>query len=291
MVQYGILLTATNSLPQDSTLTSIMDNTLNTALNTEFGFIALLSFIAALVSAIFAVGSFLVNLKTMKAQVSTDNSTKGGKNIRSTQNLMLDMIRHFYWNYVISYGIAERMRQKNYKVYPSELHLQKMRVHLNSIDLHIFLEKSENYRTLSNLYLLLRNYNYELEVINHHFKDKDLGNDIKEVDLKTLLFKCDFLTRKIVETLTLIWPDSNRNFFEEAKSIIANTQGTRWSEKESAMAPMDSFTHYKGDDNTYYVSELFKDSSDSFIDNFNRDVAIELGKNNVEGYKISMIDL
>lgn len=291
MVQYGILLTATNNMPQDSTLTNIMDNTWNTALNTEFGIIALLSFIAALVSAFFAAGSFFIGLRTMKAQVSTDNSTKGGKNVRSTQNLMLDMIRHFYWNYVISYGIAERMRQNNYKVYPSELHLQKMRVHLDSIDLHIFLEKSEDYRTLSNLYLLLRNYNFELEVINSHFKDKDLGDDIKEIDLKTLLFKCDFLTRKIVEALLLIWPDSNRNFFKEAKSIVANTQGTRWSEKESTMAPMDSFTHYKGDDNTYYVTELFKDSSTSFIDKFNRDVAIELGKNNVEGYKITMIDL
>lgn len=126
MVLDYILLTTTDALPQDSTLTNIMENTLKTALNTQFGTIALLSFIAALVSAFFAVGSFIIGWRTMRAQVSTDNSTKGGKNVPSTQNLMLDMVRHLYRNLVVSYAIRERIRQKKYMAYPSEMHLKKM---------------------------------------------------------------------------------------------------------------------------------------------------------------------
>lgn len=278
-------------VPQDTTLAHIMDNTMNTALNTKFGTIALISFVAAVISALSAFCSFFVGWKTMKAQLSTDDNTKGKKNIRSTQNLMVDMIRHFYWNYVISYAIAERMRKAHYKVYPSEEHLKKMAVHLDSIDLHIYLENSENYSTLSNLYLLLRNYNYELEVIGAHFRDSAIDDETKERDLKTLIFKCDFLTRKVVEALSLIWPDTGRSFFDEAREMILNTQGTRWSKRENKEIAEYSFTPYMGNDDTYYITELFRDSSDDFVTNFNRDVAVELGKNNVGGNKIHMIDL
>ncbi len=292
MVQYGILLTATKNMPQDSTLTNIMDNTWNTALNTEFGIIALLSFIAALVSAFFAAGSFMIGWRTMKAQISTENSTKGGKNVPSTQSLMIDMVRHLYRNYVVTYAIRERMKEKKFMVYPSEIHLKKMRLNLDNIDLHIYLKKPEDYLTLSNLYLFIRNYHYELEVFTEHLKDKMLDISTKEKDLYSLLFKCEFLTENIIKTLVTIWPDSKRNFILEAKKAISDSQEYRQDETWlRTMAPMDSFTHYKGDNYSYYLRKLFVDSADTFIDRFNRDVAIELGKDSVGSYKITMIDV
>ena len=291
MVQFGIFLTATNSLPQDSTLTNIMDNTLNTALNTEFGFIALLSFISALVSAIFAVGSFIVGRKTMKAQISTENSTKGGKNVPSTQSLMIDMVRHLYRNYVVTYAIRARMQEKKYKVYPSEIHLKKMRINLDNIDLHIYLNKPEDYLTLSKLYHIIRNYHYELEVFTEHLKDKMLDIQTKKTDLYTLLFKCEFISQQIIRTLVSIWPDSNRDFVLEAKMAISESQDVQLSRSPETMAPLDSFATFKGDESIYFVKELFNDSTDSFINKFNRDVAIELGKDYVGVDKITMIDL
>ena len=270
-------------------LRSIMKSSSITADNTSFGVIALLSFIAALISALFALGSFVVGVMTMRSQQAAEKNTRGFKNIRSTQSLMLDMVRHFYWNNVISYAIAERMKQNDYKVYPSEDHLQKMKVHIGSIDLHIYLDSEEHYQILSNLYLLLRNYNTELDVINKHFKDISIDNATKERDLKHLIFKCDFLTRKIVEALMLIWGEKH-SFLNDAIEIIEKTQGTRWSENESKDLD-EGFYHYTGNDDSYYLTGLFPDRQEMFIDRFNRDVAIELGKTNKGADKIHMIPL
>ena len=286
-----LLLAVPDVLSQESTLKQIMDNTLVTALNTKFGVIALISFIAALISAVFAVCSFVIGWKTMKAQISTEKSTKGGKNVPSTQNLMLDMVRHLYRNFVVTYAIRERMREKKFKVYPSEIHLKKMRINLDNIDLHIFLDKPEDYMNLSKLYLLIRNYHYELEVINEHLKDKMLDIKTKEMDLNTLLFKCDFITRQIINTLVSIWPDSNRDFVLEAKKFIADAQNTLNSGGNSHKTTKKDHFKYRDYLGTYYLSVLFSDEASSFVEKLNNDIAFELDKNPIGCNRIQMIDL
>ena len=282
-----LLLAVPDVLSQESTLKQIMDNTLVTALNTKFGVIALISFIAALISAVFAVCSFVIGWRTMKAQISTENSTKGGKNVPSTQNLMLDMVRHLYRNLVVSYAIRERIRQKKYMAYPSEMHLKKMEVNLNNIDLHIFLERTEDYIALSRLHDLLRNYHSELEVIKDHLKDKTLKPEIKEVYLNVLLFKCEFLTKMIIETLTKIWPNSNRNFYNEAKTIIATTQTEQRSENDTDA----SIENIELNPSSYYLTKLFVDDPKFFIKHLNINVFVELGKDHLGCDRITMIDL
>ena len=285
-----LLFAATDAIVQDSTLTNIMENTLNTALNTQFGIIAKISFIAALVSAFFAVGSFIIGWRTMKAQESTENSTKGGKNVPSTQNLMLDMVRHLYRNLVVTYAIIERMRQKKFKVYPSELHLKKMEVNLNNIDLHIFLDNPEDYIALSRLYDILRNYHYELEVTNTHLKDSELDIDSKQRDLSNLIFKCDYLTRQIIETLTKIWPNSNRNFLVEAKNTILYYQNLQMSEGHNE-EQLTNFRLEALEPGLYYLSVLFADDEGPFLEGFYNDVRVELGKDQIGRDRIHMIDL
>lgn len=165
-----------------------------------------------------------------------------------------------------------------------------MRINLDNIDLHIFLDKPEDYMNLSKLYLLIRNYHYELEVINEHLKDKMLDVKTKEMDLNTLLFKCDFITRQIINTLVSIWPNSNRDFVLEAKKFIADAQDTLRSGGDSHNTTKNVHFKYQDYLGTYYLSELFSNEVNSFVEKLNNDIAFELDKNPIGCDRIQMID-
>ena len=91
----------------------------------------------------------------------------------------------------------------------------------------------------------------------------------------------------IIETLTKIWPNSNRNFYNEAKTIIATTQTEQRSENDTDA----SIENIELNPSSYYLTKLFVDDPKFFIKHLNINVFVELGKDHLGCDRITMIDL
>lgn len=163
----------------------------------DFNIIAIISIVISLVSFIFSVATY-------KEQKGTKNNTK--KISQDTQrNLMNDLVRHLYRNYVITYALRTKLDEINFNGYPSEEHLCKLKIPMENIHLEAFFGCEKNYELMHDLYLKLRNYNEEVSVTLNHLKDKQVDINTKVRDLDTLEFKVSFLTERIVETEYEIW--------------------------------------------------------------------------------------
>ena len=87
------------------------------------------------------------------------------------------------------------------KHYPSEEHLIKLKMPVENIHLEAFYDDGKFYSIINRLYLLLRNYNTEIDIALLHFPQSGLNTAVKKRDLDTLLFKPGFLTENIMEVL------------------------------------------------------------------------------------------
>ena len=187
-----------NPLLSSESLKHIQQYTLDTANNTTFvfwwdGFNILIA-VTALVFSVF----------TFWSQNKTSSNTQ--KLSRHTQrNLLLDLVRHLYRNLVITYTVKTKLEDIQYKGYPSEEHLIKLKVPMENIHLEAFYGNDRMYEVMHNLYLNLRNYNEEIDVACMHFKDTNLSEEVKKRDLDTLLFKPSYLTERILMTMYELW--------------------------------------------------------------------------------------
>ncbi|MCR5820002.1 MAG: hypothetical protein K6F94_03510 [Bacteroidaceae bacterium] len=258
-----------------SALDSIMTNTYETAQNTTNDVLDYLSIT-------IAIGTALFTLFTWFSQKKTESNTSL-LSMNEQKNLLIDMVRHLYRNFVVSYTIAEKMRMAKYRVYPSEEHLQKLKINMEDIHLNLFYKTDTEYRTMNKLAVMLRNYNLEIDVICKHFGDPNIDENTKQRDISTLLLKCGLLTKMIVAALRYIWEiDAER----EAREQIEQAQATY----NAAQAPeVEGFQPY-ANSRSYYTETLFAGSlTQSFLEKFNADVVAELGTNQEGGNKIHMI--
>ena len=277
----------------DSTLHNISSMMSTTASNTTIGWrdntdliIAVLAFIVAVVSAVIAWRAYLYTKKTFDSQQKTEENTS-----RLTENqqynLLLDMIRHLYRNFVVSYGLKEKMRIQGYTYYPSEEHLQKLKVNLNDIHLELFYRKEELHKKMNELYLMLRNYNLEIDVFCNHFKNPTIDEKTKDRDLGTLVHKCALLTEKIVERVGIIWPQRYEEFKTTVKTDIIKSQKDNFGNPQN---------YYKKDIKPYdnpdsYYARLFDKDATEFFNNFELNVKKECGTNNSQEEILHMIKL
>lgn len=151
------------------------------------------------ISLILALFGLIVTAVNTYEQWRTQHNTSRLP-LKEQQGILIDMVRHLYRNLVVSRTIETKMRALDFRAYPSEEHLVKLQIPLERIKLDSFL--NTNFTALSNLYLLLRNYNEEVLIIKEHFKDPDLNREAKERDIETLTFKCGFLASRICSFLT-----------------------------------------------------------------------------------------
>lgn len=277
----------------DSTLHNISSMISTTASNTTAGWrdntdlmIAVLAFIVAIISALIAWNAYLYTKWTFLSQQKTEVNTS-----RLTEdqqyNLLLDMIRHLYRNLVVSYGLKEKMRIQKYAYYPSEEHLQKLKVNLNDIHLELFYRKEELHKKMNELYLMLRNYNLEIDVFCNHFKDPNIDNKTKGRDLGTLVHKCSLLTEKIVERVELIWPQRHEEFIAKIKVDITKNQEENIGDPNHYYKKM--IEPYDGS-KSYYTTLFGKDATDFFM-NLELNIKKECGINNSEEEILHMIKL
>ena len=246
--------------------------------------VSFLSLAVAIPAAVFAYKSMVYAKKTLTSQEQTERNTYRLEP-EVQKDLLIEMCRHLYRNMVCSYTLGEKMRQSNYLTYPSEEHLMKMKVNLEDIHDELFYKQEAEFFAISKLYVLLRNYNAELDIICEHFRSRSLDVATKRRDITTLLAKCGILTSKILDFIDSVWPG-------QAVAPVREQIENEWH------GPKDVLPQHKGGFMAYatrgtvYTERLFPGAdADRFLAYFNEDVRVEMGRNEEGGEKIHMISL
>ncbi len=135
-----------------------------TAENTAFMPWTAFALFVAILSAIFAGFSMYYAKRTLSSQVQTEcNTYRLEPEVQ--KDLLIEMCRHLYRNMVCSYTLGQKMVQSKFLSYPSEEHLAKMKVNLEDIHDELFYKQETEFFAISKLYVLLRNYNAELDIM------------------------------------------------------------------------------------------------------------------------------
>lgn len=290
---------------EESPLCQIQQFTERTAINTTFdfwwdGFNILIAVIALL----FSVFTFISQNKT------SENTQKLSR--EAQKNLLLDLVRHFYRNLVITYTIKTKLEEIGYEGYPSEEHLIKLKVPMENIHLEAFYGRDKEYEVMHDLYLKLRNYNEEINVACTHFKDANLSKETKKRDLDTLLLKPSFLTERILITMYELWDmkqvsnDFNKGEYRNriigllkdtrttlaAKGKITEAQNGNSNSSNNTVKTTDYLFEPYANDKSCYAEILFGGEEwPLFVKALNRDVYVERGKNSQGGDKVYIIPL
>ena len=214
-------------------------------------------------------------------------------NSKSQYGIMVNLVRHLYRNLVCMLAITNKIRISDYKVYPAEIHLQKAKVSLDDIHLELYAGDDDIYAKLYDLVLQLRNYNLELDAAMAHFANKDLKDEVKEYDIRTLLLKPGQLANQIVEVLSIAYNgeytldeiknDAIEKVIQSHQKNLENNAGCEQWDK------IGSFVDYTNKDNKF-LSTIFKDREDEFFKMLNEDARIECGKNTEGEFKLLFIE-
>lgn len=223
--------------------------------------------VVAFISILIAILSFVISLMTYKEQKTTASNTN--KLSQDAQkNLLNDLIRHLYRNYVITFTMRSKLTEIDFRGYPSEEHLYKLQIPMENIHLDVFLGEEKNYKLMHNLYLNLRNYNEEILVALTHFKDKNIDLETKLRDFDTLEFKVSYLTSRIVNTEYEIWGGQEKNNILSSLNVAINDVTSAINN-----IPVEGFDNFKKItveriNKTYFAKLL--DNDMSLINDFTR---------------------
>lgn len=259
-------------------LADISQSTRETANHTKFGFWDGFSVFLSVAALLFSVFTFL-------SQKGTEGNTKKLSS-DAQHNLLKDLIRHLYRNLVITYTIQTKMQDCKYQGYPSEEHLVKLKIPMSNIHLEAFYGNDQHYEAMHKLYLNLRNYNNEIDIIVTHMSNMNISKDDLTRDMGTLMFKPGFLMSCIIDSMKLIW---KVNALAEAEEQILRAQTER---NDSGNVLIESeFTPYSVSE-SHIFHKIFSDTVrfEEFLAKFNSDVLIERGKNDSGEDKVYIIN-
>ncbi len=281
-------LTYTTNLLTDSLnhqiLEQINKSTHLTAENTTLGDYDVVTISVAIIALIISVVALVYTIITFISQKKTEKNTSR-LSLDSQKNLLIGMIRHMYRNMVCTCAMQHKMEARQYKAYPSEEHLLKLKIPLEYLHLDIFYGNDEKYQKMTELMLLLRNYNEEISIALSHFKDKNI-----ERDFATLKLKPGLLSKKILDAIELVWEnseDTQNKLLNDIAGIIKES-----NKKRSGSNFTDPYTN----PNDWFILSLFNNSKVNYnaADFFmwlNEDIEIECGNNEQDSPKIHLIEL
>ena len=277
-VDAAILEDNQNAVPGDVHLEKISNFTMQTAEHTEF------SFWWDGFSVALSIFALLFSFFTYISQSKTQNNTKK-LSLSAQNNLLKDLIRHLYRNLVVTYTIKTKMDDCSYKGYPSEEHLMKLKVPMNNIHLEAFYGNDKYYEKMHKLYLNLRNYNEEIDIVASHMRNPDVSREVIDRDLATLLFKPGFLIGCILDVISFIW---KTDVHDEAKAQIKRAQDER--NDDGNMACEKPFTPFEVAEKHVFQKIYSKpDELKALLDKFNSEVKIERGLNSQRAEKVYII--
>ena len=261
-------------------LEKISNFTMQTAKHTEFsfwwdGFSIALSVVALL----FSFFTFL-------SQSKTESNTRK-LSLDAQHNLLKDLIRHLYRNLLITYTIKTKMDDCDYKGYPSEEHLTKLKVPMNNIHLEAFYGDDKQYEKMHKLFLHLRNYNEEIDIIVSHMSNPNFHREDLDRDLATLLFKPGFLIESILDVIAFIWKVDAQN---EAKEQIKRAQDER--NDNGNIANEQPFVSFQvGDKHVFRKIYNDPEELEALLEKFNSEVKVERGLNAQKAEKVYIIKI
>ena len=132
--------------------------------------------------------------------------------------LLIDYIRHFYANLLVTEALRQKTGGRYDTHYPSEEHIRKLAVDTEALHPDAFYTMKHQYNSIHELLILIRNYNIEIETAEIHLCSQDVPGRFKERDFGTLVFKPNFIAMKAFNCIKAI-----RNSDEEKfKSIICD---------------------------------------------------------------------
>jgi len=260
---------------------TVLDNICNytnlTAEHTEWGIGDTMAICIAGVSLLVALWTFHYTKQTYKSQEATQYNTRK-LDQEAQKSLLLDLLRHLYRNMVVTLTMEVKMKAEKFEAYPSEEHLVKLKIPMENIHLEVFYGEEDKYTKMHDLYLKLRNYNTEIDIICRHFMDRTIDEETKQRDLDTLKFKCGFLSKCILDTFKKIWNlDKTKAAMEQIESSHANNvRGDK------------SFDENMNEDMNRYAGN-FEGYETEISHWLNEDVRIESGQNSQKSDKIHMI--
>lgn len=207
------------------------------------------------------------------------------------RGLLNDFLRHLYRNYVVTYAMRTKMKDIDYKGYPSEEHFEKLKVPLEDIHLEAFYGDERNFRLMHVLYLHLRNYNEEIEVARNHMANPILTEETKEEDLATLEFKVSYLTGEIVDTICKVWGMSAKYKQEMRKSLALSLRGETNATDNIDVPGSNNFERMTPEvlKQTKYSLLYSDDELEKVCEIFNNDVWEERKKNARNAWKLRII--
>lgn len=259
-------------------LEEISAYTEETARNTEFG-------IWDAVSLAISVIALLFSFFTYWAQKGTETNTKKLSS-DAQHNLLKDLIRHLYRNLVITFAIKTKLEECDYQGYPSEEHLSKLKIPMNNIHLDAFYGKDAEYQKMHNLYLNMRNYNDEIDIIINHVRNLNMGKDVIKRDMGTLLFKPGYLIDKIIDVMHFVWKtDSEKETVEQ----LYRAQKEKRNDKDNI--PDQSAIEELNVSPNHVFHRVFPDEREfnDFMNRFYEDVKVDRGCNNQNAAKVHII--
>lgn len=150
-----------------------------------------------IVATVLALFSLWYTFRAYRSQSLTESNTRN-VSIEDQRNKFKDFARHEYRNLVVVMTTAVKFFSKanqlnGYRTsYPSESHVLKLQAGPEDFVLDI---DSKMAATVSEMRLLLRNYNIEIEVACKHLQRVAINNDALYRDYDNLIFKPLFLVK------------------------------------------------------------------------------------------------
>lgn len=179
-----------------------------------------------IVGVVLALFSLLYTFRSYVSQSQTESNTRNVP-IKDQKNKFRDLTRHEYRNLVVVLTTAmkffadDNAKDGMRKAYPSESHILKLQAAPEDFVLDI---NPQMAATVSEMRLLLRNYNIEINVACNHLSRPAINDDAVNRDYDNLIFKPLFLVRnacnmeaQLKEEENLCWREAIKRHFHISK--------------------------------------------------------------------------
>lgn len=179
-----------------------------------------------IVGVVLALFSLLYTFRSYVSQSQTESNTRNVP-IKDQINKFRDLTRHEYRNLVVVLTTAmkffadDNAKDGVRKAYPSESHILKLQAAPEDFVLDINPQMAS---TVSEMRLLLRNYNIEINVACNHLSRPAINDDAVNRDYDNLIFKPLFLVRnacnmeaQLKEEENLCWREAFKRHFHISK--------------------------------------------------------------------------
>ncbi len=176
----------------------------------------------SLISLVFVACTWISQEKTQK------NTMRISPEIQ--KDLLIDIFRHSYRNIMVLYAVEARLKDHLDTHYPSEEHIQKLKVNNEAIYPEAFVYEPVKCRVMENFKLNLRNTNIEIDVITDHLKDPNMHIEIKRRDLQLLKKRIEYVIKRTDEVIKDLWGEKHKDIINSAieyvdeKAAVRNTE-------------------------------------------------------------------